>query len=616
MKYVLLLILVTISTLCIGQERKYLVEIDLNMAQDDKLPVVIYPPKTDAEYVEYHMPKIVPGTYSISDFGRFVSDFKAFDMDGNELEIDRTSTNIWSIANEGELHRITYWVDDTWDATENYKSKKDNIVFEPGGTGINAEDSLFMINTFGFIGYLNNHKFLPYELSIKHTQELFGATALKKEVKSPELDVFYADDYNFLADGPIMYSIPDTTTRQIANAEIIVSVFSPNKKLTSTEVMDNIEDLMIAQSKYLGGSLPVDRYAYLIYLYDYYPISGATGALEHSYSSVYSLGERNADRIAKKVRDVAAHEFLHIVTPLNIHSKEIGEFDYINPKMSKHLWLYEGVTEYGSIHVQVKHDLFSKEMFLDEILTKIKTASNFPEISFTEMSEKILEPAYEDMYRNVYEKGALIGLCLDLYIIKYSNGEKNLQWLMQELSKKYGKETSFEDDELFDVITQMTSPEIGTFLNTHVAGNEPLPLQEVLEWAGIDYAAEKRTTQISLGRFGLGLNDDKELIIDDVSNLNSFGKEMGLKVGDVLMELNGQEFTLMTAKQVMADTRANVKEGETITMLVGREKRGKIKPKKLKAKAIEVPVIQKNFIEFVSEPSEEQQKIRNLWLEE
>jgi predicted metalloprotease with PDZ domain len=39
------------------------------------------------------------------------------------------------------------------------------------------------------------------------------------------------------------------------------------------------------------------------------------------------------------------HEFFHIVTPLSIHSKEIQDFDY-NDKMSEHLWMYEGVTEY------------------------------------------------------------------------------------------------------------------------------------------------------------------------------------------------------------------------------------------------------------------------------
>ena len=37
----------------------------------------------EEDEVEYHMAKVVPGTYSISDFGRFVVDFKAIDQEGN-----------------------------------------------------------------------------------------------------------------------------------------------------------------------------------------------------------------------------------------------------------------------------------------------------------------------------------------------------------------------------------------------------------------------------------------------------------------------------------------------------------------------------------------------------
>ena len=54
-----------------------------------------------------------------------------------------------------------------------------------------------------------------------------------------------------------------------------------------------------------------------------------------------------------------AHEFLHIVTPLAIHAQQINDFDFYSPSMSKHLWLYEGVTEYTSVLVQVQQGLMS-----------------------------------------------------------------------------------------------------------------------------------------------------------------------------------------------------------------------------------------------------------------
>ena len=593
---------------------KYQVKIDLTAAANDQVPVEVIIPQSDDELVEYHMAKVVPGTYSISDFGRFVSDFKAFDKDGNELPYENVSTNKWQIENGGKLHKITYLVDDTWDLFSNYG---DNIIFEPGGTNINRKENVFVINTFGFIGYIDGQKFVPYELTIEHKESTFGATALKKETISKTTDSYFADDFNYLADGPIMYSVPDTITRKIANAEIIVSVFSPNDMLSAKEVMDNIYDLMDAQSKYLGGELPVERYAYLIYLNDQSTISGGMGALEHSYSSVYSLPEAGADRIGQTVRDVAAHEFFHIVTPLNIHSKEIGQFNYIEPKMSKHLWLYEGITEYSSMHVQVKYNLYGPDKFMSEIQDKLRVAERFPLVSFTEMSERILEPEYEKMYTNVYYKGALIGMCLDLYLIKYSNGQKDLQWLMRELAKKYGKEVSFDDDELFAVIEELTYPEVGEFLKTYVSGNTPLPIEKVLDWAGINYTEEKTIKQTSSFRSGIEitLNQDREIIIEQVDPASSFAADLGYEEGDVILEINGMEFNLGTIQEVVETYHETIEVGDKVKIVVRREgKNGKMKDKKLKAKAIEIDTIVKHFLELDTDPSEEQYRVLQSWI--
>ena len=121
------LMLLTLSW-SFAQSEKYKVEVDLTATVNDRVPVTIYTPSSDAEYVEYHMAKVVPGTYSISDFGRFISDFKAFDKEGNALKVDTLTINKWKIANGGLLHKITYMVDDTWDDFNGYGS---NIIFEP-----------------------------------------------------------------------------------------------------------------------------------------------------------------------------------------------------------------------------------------------------------------------------------------------------------------------------------------------------------------------------------------------------------------------------------------------------------------------------------------------------
>ncbi|MEQ9306699.1 MAG: peptidase M61, partial [Marinoscillum sp.] len=92
-------------------QSNYKVQIDLTATADDKVPVTVFTPPSDSAFLEYHMAKIVPGTYSISDFGRFVSDFQAFDSAGNSLQVDSISVNKWKISNGGKLRKITYKID-------------------------------------------------------------------------------------------------------------------------------------------------------------------------------------------------------------------------------------------------------------------------------------------------------------------------------------------------------------------------------------------------------------------------------------------------------------------------------------------------------------------------
>jgi predicted metalloprotease with PDZ domain len=69
------------ATLNVSKNKKNLiaVAIDLNTVVDDKVKIEINPQKIKQASITYYIPAIVPGTYAMSNYGRFVSDFKAFD---------------------------------------------------------------------------------------------------------------------------------------------------------------------------------------------------------------------------------------------------------------------------------------------------------------------------------------------------------------------------------------------------------------------------------------------------------------------------------------------------------------------------------------------------------
>lgn len=588
----------------------YRFTLDLVHVQDDKIQVTLQTPAITQPEITYNIPKMVPGTYSVDNYGRYLSDFKAFDRNGNLLETEQMDDNRWKIKKANTLAKITYWADDTFQDPE-----AAHQIFEPTGTNIEANQN-FLINPHGFIGYFDGLKRIPYEVTILKPENFYGSTSLKAVKTLPASDTYLVPSYMELVDSPLMYNVPDTTVLTIGGANILVSVYSPTKKVKASYVGATIRETLEAQKNYLGGKLPVDKYAFLIYLSDKPNKTGAYGALEHSYSSVYYMPETDQELISRQIISIAAHEFFHIVTPLTIHSEQIHDFDYNNPQMSQHLWLYEGVTEYAATHVQVNQKLLTQEAYLNKLRAYIIGAGKYNDtLPFTIMSKGALD-IHANQYGNVYQKGALIGLALDIKLRELSGGNYGLRNLMKDLSASYGKNKAFKDDELFDKITALTYPEIRDFFRKYVAGNQPLPYVDLFKTVGVMYQPTQREEKITMGRFELGYDkENQKLTVGNTDEMNDFGKKMGFRTGDQLLAINTKPLTPEAAPALIKSEVYDRSEGDKITVLVGRpNSRGKIKKKKLQGRLIKVAEEKKNVLAINPEATPQQKILLNEWL--
>jgi predicted metalloprotease with PDZ domain len=341
--------------------------------------------------------------------------------------------------------------------------------------------------------------------------------------------------------------------------------------------MPDLEKYMRAQKAFLGPINNNKRYTVLLYLADLYsPDAKGYGALEHHTSTTVVFPEMMpAEALAEQIKDVVSHEFFHIVTPLSIHSKEIQYFDYNNPKMSKHLWMYEGVTEYFANLFQVNQGLIEADEFYQRMTGKINNAATLNDtMSFTEMSANVLVEPYKDQYLNVYEKGALIGMCIDIIIREKSNGERGILDLMQKLSKEYGTNRPFNDEELFAKITSLTYPEVGEFLNTHVAGQTPISYDLYFAKMGV----AKSKIQVPENPF---LKDQstpfitvdpttKAISVIPSTDLNDFMDNLGLKGGDIFVSINDKKYNLDTIYDMIMESQ-KWKTGDPITVTISRD---------------------------------------------
>jgi predicted metalloprotease with PDZ domain len=199
------------------------------------------------------------------------------------------------------------------------------------------------------------------------------------------------------------------------------------------------------------------------------------------------------------VYGIASHEFFHTLLPLSVHSEEIEQYDFHAPRMSRHLWLYEGMTEYFAIHMPIKQGRQSLEEFLGVLDNKIGMMRKFTDsIPLTTLSRQAMER--QDQYYNFYLKGTLFCMGLDIALRERSEGDYGVQDLVRDLQQEYGVGKPFKDEELFTTIGRLTGPDIGAFLERFLNGPGALPLEEWLGRAGIELdaagkpAAMKRTT--------------------------------------------------------------------------------------------------------------------------
>jgi predicted metalloprotease with PDZ domain len=392
----------------------------------------------------------------------------------------------------------------------------------------------------------------------------------------------------------------------VNNIEVGVYVYSPDTLFNAEIIMSAAEKILQSSSAFIGYS-PVSNYNFLMCFLDmktFMEIGFAgAGALEHSYSSLFVFPA--AKGMLQEVQDDIAHEFLHILTPLNLHSNVIQPFNFEVPTASQHTWLYEGVTEWASDIMQMRGGIITTNEYLGRLSEKLTTNEKFQQdISLTKLSEQVYNEVITMQFINFYNKGAVTAAMLDIRILELSGGKKGLREVFLELLDEYGKDKPFPEDEFFEIFVDKTYPEIEEFINDYIKGTQPLPVEEYMAKLGYSFIKERPSedTRPSLG-VQMGMNDKQQFT---VVGLSDACLEAGLKEGDVPVEVIGIGVSMETARQIFTQLNS-MKVGELVEIKVVRGD---------EELEIQVPLQQrmdKYIFEEMENPSAEQLKLRNAW---
>ncbi len=570
MRIILLLFLINFACPGTQAQGKYSISLDLTSISGDRVKVSIVPPHITDKEIRYIMPAFIPGSYFRKDFGRFVSDMIVVTKNGNFLDIKKEGENVFAIRNKGEeeIAKIEYFISDSWDMEKPNPSMSDeefNYVFQPGGTNIQSGKN-FVINHYGYFGYIDGHKDLPYELIIQKPASMYGSTTLPRKKGTATKDFFTAENYTKLVDNPILYCVPDTTSFTVDSTHISISVYSENGIVKSKALTYYLMMLASAVRDDLG-KLPVKQYSFIMYFASPENQSmtkyGGFGAMEHNYCSFYFLPEiARADSLDGIIKQFVPHNFMHILTPLNIHSDKFDEFDFKHVPQSAHLWMYEGVTEYLSNVIQLKDSLMTEEEFMDIFREKMDRANTYPNVSLMDMSRDLNKKINRDAFMNVFDKGAVLALMMDVRLNELSNGKIGLKDVLLKLSQKYGSNKSFKDDSLFEEIIKLTYPEMRSFFDDYLIANKPVPYKDYFNKLGMNYYPTLIDTVWSFGKFTMAVDQaHDELVVLKVEPGNLFG----LEKGDFLLSVDDAPMNLYTFEIIM-DPIYKAKNGHKVTL--------------------------------------------------
>jgi predicted metalloprotease with PDZ domain len=449
-------------------------------AEPPALRVEIFIPVVNPnEDIRLQMPTWSPGDYHIQNHARFVQDIHGDCVDEDAFfNVQKEDANTWTIRPrpcKGVI--ISYTVPNT----------------PPGffSENVRVEKNFAFANGPAALMYIVGRKDAPVTLLFRRLPRNWRVeTALppEKTLQTEQKDpvVFSAPDFDTLADSPIVMADKDVMkVREFSvGGKPHKAVFFGNvpRTMDADAWVPVLKRIVEAEAKLMGG-MPYDRYTF------FFDVNGRGGGLEHANSARMAIG---AGSDPKRTAGFIAHEFFHAWNVKRIRPRVLGPFDYITPPKTRNLWFAEGVTDYYAQIAMRRAGLTSENDFLGQWRNAIEWYQQVParrRVSADESSLRVWEANNSTGYGglNYYQKGELIGLCLDLKIRHVTENRRSLDDVMRELFKRTTPpKPGYGEDEIREVVNLVAGQDLTAFYNLLARSTEEMPFAECLSYAGLD----------------------------------------------------------------------------------------------------------------------------------
>ena len=514
------------------------------------------------------MPVWTPGSYMVREFARHVQDFAVADAAGQPLKWEKTNKDTWRVVTNGARE---------WHAT--YRVYANELSVRT--SELNSEHGFW--NNATLLMYLDGFLKNPSTVRVIAPDVWKVATGLP--AVPGQRNTFRAENFDVLYDSPFEASNFKTLVFNVKGVPHRIVIDGAGNYDPERMRLD-VQKIVEAEVAVMG-EIPYRDYTFILHLR-----SNAGGGLEHLNSTALGYprfgfrirsGERatsagpNAsetpERDYRGFLSLVAHEFFHLWNVKRIRPDALGPFDYTQENYTKVLWVAEGITDYYADLALRRAGLITESEFLSATARSMQQLQNTPGRKEQTVEDSSFD-SWIKYYRqdensvnsqvSYYDKGALLGLLLDLEIRKRSNGAKSLDDVMRYLYAEFFKKNrNYEPSDFQKTCELMAGSSLDEFFNKYVRGTEELNYNGALEAAGLRLETPAGTGDVY---FGADVAEDNDRLIVRRVYAGSPAYEQGLNAGDQIVAMDNMRVT----REFFNARMAEKKPGDAVSLTIFR----------------------------------------------
>ena len=542
---------------------------------------------------DFKMPSWTPGYYWILNSARNVVNFRAEDGAGNGLAWEKTAKNTWRVmSGKAAAIRVSY----------------DVYAFERSIAESFLDDGRGFISPTGIFMHVAGGLEHPVTVSFEPYKEWSKISTGLDPVKDRP-NTFFAPNFDVLYDCPVLMGNQEILTFEVKGIPHMIA--AENLGTVDRDRFKSDLAKIVEGAARLIGEIPYTHYTFIF-------MDGGVGGIEHMNSVSAFFSGSGLDSRSGYLGGLSfiAHEFFHLYNVKRIRPIALGPFDYDRENYTNMLWVSEGISVYYEDIILRRAGLMTRDEFFERARSYIARYENVPGRLVQSATASSFDTWINFFIRgenranttiSYYDKGAALGLLLDLKIRNESSNKRSLDDVMRTLYWKYYKEMKrgFTDEEFRRECENAAGCPLPEIFDVYASSTRDIDYPEYFSLAGLEIdVAPKELSGAFLG--AEAQTQDGNLIISSVE-WNSPAQRGGLSARDEILALDG----IRADRRSMDQALESKKPGDKVRILLAR--RGEIRE-------IEVTLGKKSVRSFeikpVADPTPLQSAILRDWLRE